>query len=150
MSHATPILFYHTSVLTLQNSLISHALLVATHIMLRNLELCLHESWTRFFTPHCKAHSDNPKPFESVHALAPVLGAVVERTMNMIHVPHHNLCVHNHSNIQTTLNWLLCALQLVLDHQSHLLLKTHLYVVEASIPAQAPLAIYKVPKFRSS
>ena len=73
--------------------------------------------------------------------------AVVERTMNVMHVPHHNLCDHMHSNIQTPLNCLLCNFQIVLDHQSHPLLESLLSIVEAPTPDQAPLAIYSVLKF---
>ena len=38
MSHATPILYYHASILPLQNSVISRALLVATGVVLWSLE----------------------------------------------------------------------------------------------------------------
>ena len=160
MSHATLILFYHASLLTPQNSLILRAILVGPHMILWNLELYIHESWTRYFTPHCKAHSDSPKPLCELSCLAhsrsigPVVerttnGLKVERTMNVMHVPHHNLCDHMHSNIQTPLDCLICPLQIVLDHQSHLLLKPHLSIVEASIPDHALSVIYRVLKFRS-
>jgi hypothetical protein len=61
-------------------------------------------------------------------------GLKVERTMNVMHIAHHNLCDHTHSNIQTPLDCLLCTFQTVLDHQSHPLLESHLYVAKAPTP----------------
>ena len=54
MPHATLILFYHASMLTLHNSLISHVLLVATSVTLPSLEYTtgmLHEPMFTMLTP---------------------------------------------------------------------------------------------------